>query len=117
MGDIFMDYGKIGQRIKNLRKRKNLSQEQLAEKVWISTTHMSHIETASTKLSLPVLVDIAKVLDVSVDEILFGNTPNHLKLYENDIAAMLRSCTEKEAKLLISILKDVKNHLDEIKEN
>lgn len=110
-----MDYAKIGQRIKTLRKKQNLSQEQLAEKVWISTTHMSHIETASTKLSLPVLVDIAKALDASVDEILFGNTPNHLKFYENDIAAILRSCTEEEAELLINILKDVKNHLDKVK--
>lgn len=55
-----------------LRWERGLSQEQLAEKVWISTTHMSHIETGSTKLSLPVLVDIAGALSVSVDEILSG---------------------------------------------
>ncbi|HIR85668.1 MAG TPA: helix-turn-helix transcriptional regulator [Candidatus Limivicinus faecipullorum] len=53
-----MDYYDIGQRIRTLRREKKLSQEQLAEKVWISTTHMSHIENGSTKLSLPVLVDL-----------------------------------------------------------
>lgn len=47
-----MDYYKIGQRIRKIRKAHGLSQEDLAERVDISTTHMSHIETGSTKLSL-----------------------------------------------------------------
>ena len=53
-----MDYYAIGQRIRKFRKACGLSQEELAEKVGISTTHMSHIETGNTKLSLQVLVDI-----------------------------------------------------------
>ncbi|MBR0033071.1 MAG: helix-turn-helix transcriptional regulator [Treponema sp.] len=51
----------------------NLSQEELAEKVGISTTHMSHIETGSTKLSLPVLVELAKSLNVKTDSLLFNH--------------------------------------------
>ena len=47
-----MDYYAIGQRIRKFRKACGLSQEELAEKVGISTTHMSHIETGNTKLSL-----------------------------------------------------------------
>ena len=66
-----MDYYSIGQRIRNRRKQAMLSQEELAEKIGISTTHMSHIETGNTKLSLQVLVDIAQVLHVSTDELLF----------------------------------------------
>ena len=54
-----MDYTAIGKRIRAKRKQKDLSQEELAEMVNISTVHMSHIETGYTKLSLPVLVDIA----------------------------------------------------------
>ena len=57
-----MDYYAIGQRIRKFRKACGLSQEELAEKVGISTTHMSHIETGNTKLSLQVLVDIAQIL-------------------------------------------------------
>ena len=59
-----MDYYKIGQKIRKTRKAHGLSQEELAEKVNISTTHMSHIETGNTKLSLPVFVDIAAALEV-----------------------------------------------------
>ena len=54
-----MDYYMIGQKIRKFRKSCGLSQEQLAEEVGISTTHLSHIETGNTKLSLPVFVKIA----------------------------------------------------------
>lgn len=66
-----MDYYKIGQRIRALRKSHHLSQDQLAELTGISTTHMSHIETGNTKLSLSVLVKLATVLSVQTDELLF----------------------------------------------
>lgn len=63
-----MDYYKIGQRIRKYRKAQSLSQEQLAEMTGISVTHMSHIETGNTKLSLPVLVNLAEILGVQTDE-------------------------------------------------
>ena len=66
IGD-FMDYFAIGQRIRCARKARGLSQEVLAEKVQISVTHMSHIETGNTKLSLAVLVDLAVALDICTD--------------------------------------------------
>ncbi|MBQ2313947.1 MAG: helix-turn-helix transcriptional regulator [Treponema sp.] len=70
-----MDYGEIGQRIRKYRKLRNLSQEQLADKVHISLTHMSHIETGRTKLSLQVLVDLAVALETSTDSLLFDTVP------------------------------------------
>ncbi|MFQ9609863.1 MAG: helix-turn-helix domain-containing protein [Lachnospira sp.] len=57
------------------RKDCGLSQKQLAEKVGISTTHLSHIETGNTKLSLPVFVDITEALSVQTDELLY-DTPS-----------------------------------------
>ncbi|MBR3867319.1 MAG: hypothetical protein IKM54_05965 [Butyricicoccus sp.] len=36
---------------------------------------MSHIETANTKLSLPVFVAIAEVLDVRADDLLYDDAP------------------------------------------
>ena len=65
-----VDYYAIGQRIRKYRKALGYSQEYLAEQVDISIPHMSHIETGSTKLSLPVLVFLAGSLHVSVDELL-----------------------------------------------
>ena len=58
----------LNENIKRLRKAKGLSQEELAERVEISVPHMSHIETANTKLSLPVLVALAEALEVRTDD-------------------------------------------------
>lgn len=69
-----MRYYEIGQRIRHYRKACGLSQEALAEEVGISVTHMSHIETGNTKLSLPVLVNIAEAL--SVQRMLCFTTPH-----------------------------------------
>lgn len=107
-----MDYYEIGQRVRNLRKARSLSQEQLAEKVGISTTHMSHIETGSTKLSLPVLANMAKALDTSCDELLFGHEPSTDRSIEK-IAQLLKSCTPGEAQALTAILQSAKQAMDD----
>lgn len=65
-----MDYKRIGQKIREYRKLRSFTQEELAEEIGISSTHMSHIETGSTKLSLPVIVDLSKALQVTIDSII-----------------------------------------------
>ena len=102
-----MDYYAIGQRIRKVRKARGFSQEELAEKVGISTTHMSHIETGNTKLSLPVLVDITNALDVRTDDLLDRSQYTTGNAVE-EIAAMLESCSAQEAKVVVDIVKAVK---------
>lgn len=58
-------YRKLGLNIAYYRKRKNLSQIQLAEMVNISRTHMSRIETADCAVSLDVVFDICDALSVT----------------------------------------------------
>ena len=58
----FRDYYAIGQRVRKFRKSQNLSQEQLAELVNISTTHMSHIETGNTSGKAVCTQEIANLL-------------------------------------------------------
>lgn len=107
-----MDYYKIGQRIRKFRKAVNLSQEELAEKVGISVTHMSHIETGNTKLSLPVLVDIAKVLSVQTDELIYDIPQITKSSVKHEISEILDSCSSQEMYILADILKAVKTSLD-----
>lgn len=111
-----MNYYEIGQRIRKFRKAYNLSQEQLAEKIGISTTHMSHIETGNTKLSLPVLVDIAKILSVQTDELLYDTPKNTKTLMKQEIAEILDSCSSYEMCILLDVIKAVKISLDKYSE-
>ena len=58
-------YKHLGLNIAYFRKEKGLSQSQLAEKVNISRTHMSRIETADCAVSLDVIFDICDALGVT----------------------------------------------------
>lgn len=106
-----MDYYKIGQQIRKIRKARGLSQEALAERVNISTTHMSHIETANTKLSLQVLVDIAAALEVRTDDLL---NPNAVSVGElmGEISEVMDHCSADQAKVLTDIVKAAKLSMD-----
>lgn len=108
-----LDYKEIGFRIRKMRRAHHLSQEQLAEKVDISTTHMSHIETGKTKLSLLVLVDLAQALHVSTDRLLFGEKAPDPENSGEDIQALLSACTPKQAHAIYRIVSSVKQALDE----
>ena len=107
-----MDYYQIGQRIRKLRKAHGLSQEQLAEQVDISTTHMSHIETGNTKLSLPVLVDIAAALEVRTDDLLHDSSATTAGTVLEEIATVLNRCSAKEAKVIADVVKATKLSMD-----
>lgn len=107
-----MDYYKIGQQIRKIRKAHGLSQEELAEKIDISTTHMSHIETGNTKLSLPVLVDIAAALDVRTDDLLDSNPAATTSVAMEEISAILERCSAKQAKVIADIVKATKLSMD-----
>ena len=100
-----MDYYAIGQRIRKFRKAHDWSQEELAEKIEISTTHMSHIETGSTKLSLPVLVSLANALDVRTDDLLFDRTQDSHNAAVSEILGILSQCTTQQVRFLSDLVR------------
>ncbi|MBQ9832271.1 MAG: helix-turn-helix transcriptional regulator [Clostridia bacterium] len=107
-----MDYYEIGQRIRKFRKAQGLSQETLAEKAGVSTTHMSHIETGNTKLSLSVFVTIASILQVRTDELLYDNYASERTTAIDSIAQILDSCSCIELRIIEDIVKAAKSSLD-----
>ena len=106
-----MDYIKIGDKIREYRKQSGLSQEQLAERVGISVPHMSHIETANTKLSLPVFLEIARVLNVTTDDLLRDRIDTRKEQYQQ-IMRILDECDSKQLNFLIDLLTACKKSMD-----
>ena len=110
-----MNYYEIGQRIRKFRKAYNLSQEQLAEKVGISTTHMSHIETGNTKLSLSVFADIASALSVQTDELLYDIPQFNKTVIKQELTEIVDSCSQQDICILLDVLKTLKSSLEKYK--
>ena len=52
-----LDYKAIGKRIKIARIKADLTQEKLSEIVGVSPTHLSNIETGTTRVSLNAIVN------------------------------------------------------------
>ncbi len=59
----------FGKNISKLRKSKNLSQEQLAQKSGLHRTHIGMIERAERNITLLNIEKLAKGLEVSIDEL------------------------------------------------
>ena len=60
----------LGKRIKELRENAGLTQQQLAERVWVSKAAISNYELFERNPSLETLVNIAHVFHVSTDYLL-----------------------------------------------
>ena len=67
-----MDTKKIGAFLKQCRKEKNLTQEQLAEKFEVSARTVSRWETGINMPDLSILVQLAEYYDVEIRELLDG---------------------------------------------
>lgn len=62
----------IGKRIASLRRNKGMKQEELAEKLGISGQAVSKWENDQTCPDISLLPQLAKILGVTVDELLTG---------------------------------------------
>ena len=60
-----MNYQSLGEKVRECRKRKQLTQEQLAEIVDISPSFLGHIERGSRVASLETFARLCNALDVS----------------------------------------------------
>jgi len=61
---------KIGMRIKELRAKKGISQQRLAELLGVSRPAISQIETGERKISAEELDSLAKIFNISIDSLL-----------------------------------------------
>lgn len=56
-------------KIKNVRRRKRVSQKELAKKLNMSQNYLSELENGKYDIKLSVLCEIAKVLDVLPEDL------------------------------------------------
>lgn len=70
MAPVSATHLKIGQKIKDLRKKQKLTQEDLAFKVEVDRSYMGFIERGEKNPTLSKLMKIAKALKVPLKEIM-----------------------------------------------
>ena len=91
-----MDQQKIGRFLKELRKEKELTQEQLAEILNVSGRSVSRWETGNNMPDISLLVELADFYDVSISEIINGERKSEtMNENEKEMALSLSDYAEE----------------------
>lgn len=106
-----IDFKSVGTNIRSARVERKVTQEQLAEAVGISVTHMSHIETAASTPSLQIFVAIVNALGCSADELLCLEIKKALPVRANWITELTNDCSSAEIKLISDVIKAIKSSM------
>ena len=86
-----MDQKKTGNFLRELRKSTGFTQEQVAEKIGVSSRTISRWETGAYMPDISMLVDIAGIYDVDIREIIDGERK------EDDMNSEVKEVAEKMA--------------------
>lgn len=97
-----MNQRKIGNFIAELRKEKNMTQEQLAEKLGVSNKSISRWENGTTMPDYSLLKDICNELDTNINELMSGEKiekENYITKAEENLF-LLKKRLDKLVKIL-----------------
>ena len=102
-----VDFGIIGKRIKQTRKAKGYTQEQLAEKMNVSIAYLSKVETGKIHLNLERLSEICGLLEVTEGEILNGVSNHSAHYLQSEFNDLLNRCSPKDQKLIFHLAETI----------
>ena len=99
------DYKAIGKRVQNRRTAQKISQAELAKKISVTSPHISNIERGKTKVSLPTLIEIARALNTTLDDLVCDSLPEAKDVILGDFSDTLRSCSNQELGIISDVTK------------
>ena len=88
----------MGERIRMIRERIGWTQEFLAEKIDISSVHLSRIENGKVTPGVDILIRVSEEMHVSIDELLFGKCSLNRELFY--IEEKIQKMDESEKKFI-----------------
>lgn len=98
---------KLTKKIANIRNKKGITQEKLAEMVDYSPNHISKLESGRTNPSFDLLVKISKALNIELKE-LFDFEEN-IENYKELLQYNLKLASDKQIKLMYKFYKAIEN--------
>lgn len=91
----------IGKRLSSLRKEKNITQLELANKLYVTDKTISSWESDRTEPSLEMLVKLSEILECNVGYLIYGDNP------KNDIETEIKiKITKSEYEKMLNLMED-----------
>ncbi len=100
-----LDFALIGQRIKEIRIEKHLTQDFLANSTDVNVSHISNIETNKVKVSLTLLVGICNALGVTMDYLLENEYANPSSVTEQELFNTIKGMEKEKQEILLRLAK------------
>ena len=97
----------VGERIRQLRKAKNITSTNLAQKLGVTQSFISGIETSRKKCSLETLDAICTLLDISLTDF-FQEDETELEANLKELLNASKNLTVEQRDLMTMFLKSLK---------
>lgn len=98
---------KFNEKIKALRKAANLSQQDLADKLFIHVTHLSKMENGHLTPSIDIVQRLMKVFAVTADQLLNEDENTAINIQDHELnkqVALISQLDEEERSALTVII-------------
>lgn len=114
---MLVSFVAIGRNIRQARKQKHITQEKAAKALNMSSLHYGRLERGQRQVSLNQLAEIAKLFDVSLDDLLCGSseffkgTPTKGSVsFGVAIDSMTAGCSQETRNLIIEVCQTIAKH-------
>ena len=108
-----MDYKRLGKRIREERRKLNLTQAQLAESIDISDTYMGAIERGERSLTLDTLVRLVNRLGVTVDYLLADSVSDSDANIMEQFKQIMDQQPLERRQMAINVLRTIFSYFDD----
>ena len=103
----------LGQKLKAARKKKGLTQQQLADISHVSLKHIQNCERGEKNPSFEILRALVQVLDISLDSLIAPNTLDDEQA-ANEMRQIYLSCPPVARKTLLNSTRALANELKDM---
>ena len=101
------DFKAFGQAIKEARKAKGISRNQLADRLNIAPRYIASIENSGQHPSLQIFYELVTLLDVSVDTFFFPDKETDKSTQRRQLETLLDSISDKGLRIVTATAKEV----------
>ena len=99
-----INYKEIGKRIAHFRRKNNLTQQKLADKMDLSVSFIGQIERGITQVSLERLYEISEILNVDIVMLLSPDLANNKELIGIQISEIIKDWSVEQINFLVTML-------------
>ena len=105
-----VDYRSIGGRIKQRRRAAGMTQEQLAERLFVTVGYVSQLERGISKTNLDMLSKICTILDCDMAYLVTGASMGQQDYLAMELANKYARLDQKHLRMLLDIIDVILEH-------